>query len=332
MKTPRLLFFARQGAVSLGLACCLGLAGQAHAQQSLRGGVKTGLNLATYTGGTIGRQTGWQPGWATGLVLAYPLSVGSGLQLEALYSQKGASGANYRHVYQNSAVAAATSTYRASLTYLDVPVLYTFGPGSNGRGLFAEVGPQLSVALGKREAVRPTGEGARRGHEETLSTDLRALTPVAAGYVAGLGYQLDNGLGAELRYSGDFTRAYRPGYGAGSLAPLARNNFHNGVVQLQVRFLFGAKSRPASPASEPQASQPRRYPPVPPREPSPAYLDSLYRDPKVRRVIDVITILSLLNYQTRPRPVYGAGCPAPGRRPSVPMPAPRPRTERRVAY
>ncbi|UOQ52780.1 porin family protein [Hymenobacter cellulosivorans] len=332
MKNLRSTRSFRPCAALLGLAFLLGLSSQARAQEGLHVGLKTGLNLATYTGGAIGRQTGWQPGISTGAVLGYPLSAGSGIQLEVLYSQKGAYQAGYRHTYQNPALTAGSSTYRASLAYLDVPVLYTFGPGSNGQGLFAEVGPQLSLALHKRESVRPTGE-AGSGHEETLTTDHRALVPVAAGYVAGLGYQLSNGLGAELRYSGDFTRVYRSGYGAGSLAPTASNNFHNGVLQLQVRFLFGSK-KSAGPAPERRPARVRHYPPAPPVEPTQAYLDSLYRDPKVRRVIQIFSILSLVDSYNRARPVYvpGPGAPAPGRRIPTPRSQPRPRTERPTAY
>jgi hypothetical protein len=186
---------------------------------------------------------GWQPGVAAGALLAYPLSGISGLQLEALYSQKGVHQSNYRHVYQDPTFSSLDNTYRASLAYLDVPVLYTFGPGSNGRGFFAAVGPQFSLALSKREFVRPQGEAVGGAHEEMLNSNRHALQPLAVGYVAGVGYQLANGLGAEVRYSSDFTDVFRQGYGASMLSSTAGNNVHNGVLQLQVRFLFGICGR-----------------------------------------------------------------------------------------
>jgi hypothetical protein len=303
----------------------------------LRAGLKAGLNLATYTGGgRIGRQTGWRPGYATGALLAYPLSVRSGLQLEILYSQKGAYQANYRHNYRDPAFQSPNNTYHASLAYLDVPLLYTFGPGSSGPGLFVAVGPQLSLALAARESVRPTGEAAGRIHEETLNADPRSLTPVAAGYVAGVGYQLASGLGVELRYSGDFTNVYRGGYESASPYSGSGSKFHNGVLQLQVRFMVGQKDSPCRQVSQsrprPAARYPEAGPAMPP--PRPTYVDSLYRDPKVRRLLLLFSILSRIEFNRQPQPVY---VPGPGQQPPVrntPPPRTRQRTEsdRQVGY
>ncbi|UOQ74916.1 porin family protein [Hymenobacter cellulosilyticus] len=313
--------FCRRGARLLSLAFLLSLTNQAQAQNGPRLGLKAGLNLATYTGGsTLARQAGWQPGIAAGALLTYPLSNKSGLQMEALYSQKGMRQSRYNHLYRDPAFYSADNIYRVSLAYLDMPVLYTYGPGSSGSGFFVAAGPQLSLALSKREFVRPRGEAVGGPHEEMISAD-RRLAPVAAGYVAGLGYQLTNGLGAEVRYTGDFTRVFSPSSKAGSV--------YNGVLQLQLRFLLGAKNCPGTPA-EPR---PRPVSPAPqpyPATRSTAYLDSLSRDPKVRRVVEVLSILSWLDFHVGSRPVYrsGPGVPPPTRR----QPAPRTRAEHPVAY
>jgi hypothetical protein len=328
MKKQRSFAQHRPLAQLLVLSLSLGLPDATQAQNNLRAGIKAGLNLASYTGGgVVARQTGWRPGYATGAFLAYPLSAGSGLQLELLYSQKGAYQTNYRHTFRDPAFQSANNTYHAALAYLDVPVLYTFGPGSSGQGLFAEVGPQLSLALGAREYVRPQGEATSRAHEETLNGDPRSLVPVGAGYVAGVGYQLANGLGAELRYSGDFTNVYRAGYESASPYSGSGSNFNNGVLQLQFRFLLGQKCSSSRAVAESSARPRPRYqepgPVMPP--PRPAYVDSLYQDPKVRRLLLLFSILSTIEAHHGPRPVF---VPRQGLPPRVRnTPAPRPRTD-----
>lgn len=296
---------------------------QAQAQQLAAIGLKAGPDLATFTGGALGRQAGWKPGYTAGLLLTYPLSARSGLQVEALYTQKGVQKEGYQHVYRDPAFHSLRNTYRATLGYFDMPVLYTLGPGSTGQGLFVEVGPQLSIAVSRREFVRPTSETADGEHEETLATDLSLLAPASVGYVAGLGYQWPNGLGAELRYSGDFTRAYRAGYGAGCLAAGGDNQFHNGVLQVQVRYLFGKKQRPTPEHEASQSGSYSRALPPPP----PPYIDSLAHTPQVRRLVQLFSILSLLNLprQVESRPVYR---PAPGLPPGRSLPGPRPQMRR----
>lgn len=298
----------------LGLAALLCLAAPARAQLAAPHlGLKTSLNLATYTGGGyLSRQVDWKAGLAAGLVATYPLAASSGLQAELLYSQKGVRQDNY--TYSSAAGRPASGTYLATLGYLDVPVLYTFGAGSGGRpGAFAEVGPQVSVALHKREAVHLVTDPLGGGRDELLDTEVRSLAPLSAGYVAGLGYQWQNGLGAELRYSGDFTRVYRSGYGSGYLAAGSSNQLHNGVLQFQLRYLF-SKGRPASPAS--QASSARPLPP-------PVLVLDPAEERTVHRVLLVASILSWFNWQCGPRPVcQPAGRPVFGRSRPVYQPGP----------
>ena len=254
-----------------GLLLCLGLAYGAAAQQHPPGllvGVKLGANLSTFVGQSCGSAPfGWNYGLAGGGFVARPLSAHSAVQVEVLASQKGIRQTHYAHVYQDPTFFSAANTYQAVLHYLDVPVLYTLGPGSAGRaGLFVAAGPQLSLALTRREFVHPTGDGPDSPHEETLATDYRALLPVGAGYVVGAGYRWATGPAAgaclELRYSGDITRVYQAGYGAGTLCPGGSNRFGNGVVQVQMSLLFGKRTKPDGPP--PPAPAPPPAAPVPP--------------------------------------------------------------------
>lgn len=254
----------------------LGLARGAVAQQrppDLLIGLKFGLNLSTFVGEScVGAPFRWNAGLAAGGLVARPLSAHSAVQVEVLVSQKGIRQTRYAHVYQDPTFISTANTYQAVLQYLDLPLLYTIGPGSAGRaGLFVAAGPQLSLALTRREFVHPTDDGPGGPHEETLATDYRALVPVGAGYVVGAGYRWATGPAAgaclELRYSGDITRVYQADYGAGTLCPGGSNQFGNGVVQVQMSWLFGKRAKPDGlplPAPTPPPAEP--VPPVwPPR-------------------------------------------------------------------
>lgn len=308
------------------LALLLGLAGAAQAQQRtpLYVGLTTGLNLATYTGpGTAGIPTGLKSGAALGLRVAYPLTRLAAVQLEAVYAQKGVRQTNYQTVYNAGAAGGGSCTYHAALGYLDMPLLLVLGPGAadQARGVYVALGSQLSLALHKREWVRTTSPN----YEETLDDDRRTLTPVTAGYVAGLGYQFGNGLGAEVRYSGDFDPVYRPGNGAGSYYAGASNQLRNGVWQVQLSFRLRG-SRSTSSTTTTAESRPH---------PSPAEQEAVLRaHPGLRRVVQVLTVLSWLDVGRGPRPGCGPvyrpapSWPAPAPSQRFPLPAPRPQPGR----
>ncbi|MGI4742448.1 MAG: porin family protein [Janthinobacterium lividum] len=254
----------------------LGLTSEAAAQQRsphVQLGLKFSLNLSTFIGERCtDAPLGWEGGGAFGLMATRSLSEHSALQLEALFSQKGMHERHFQHVYQDPTLSGSANTYHAALQYLDVPLLYTWGPGrQDHNGPFVALGPQVSFAYSKREYVHPTSEGPDGPNEETLDTNYWSLAPVTAGYVVGAGYRWATGKAAgariELRYSGDFTQVYRVDYGAGSLCPGSSHQFRNGVIQVQVSGLFSSifsRHESASPAPAPVPTTPR--PPVwPPR-------------------------------------------------------------------
>ncbi len=230
--------------VLLPLALLTGLAGAAHAQSGvLKYGVKGGFNLSSYTGGgNVGSSTGFKPGFAAGVVVNYGLSDMTSLQIEGLYSQKGAfiDDANYP---AGSALAPYNGQqYRSTLSYIDVPVLFKVNTGDEGKGFFFELGPQASFALHDREFFRPQGGKAGSPNETTVFNTRDRMVPVGIGYVGGIGYQLTSGLGLGVRYTGDFSHVYKDGFGTGSAPVQGTNDFRNGVFQFQVHYMFGGKS------------------------------------------------------------------------------------------
>lgn len=222
----------------LPLALLVGAAGAAHAQTGFKYGVKGGFNLSSYTGGgNTGTSTGFKPGFSAGVLVNYGLSDNTSLQLEGVYSQKGAfinSG-----TYNYNGTTYTNQQYRSTLSYIDVPLLFKVNTGEAGKGFFFELGPQASFALGDREFIRPQGDGAGSPNEKTLYNSRDRMVPVGIGYVGGIGYQLTSGFGIDARYAGDFSNVFKDGFGTGSAALAGTNNFHNGVFQLQVHYLFG---------------------------------------------------------------------------------------------
>jgi len=227
--------------VLLSLGLLAGFAGAANAQTGVKYGVKGGFNLSSYTGGgDIGTSTGFKPGFAAGVLVNFGMTDNTSIQIEGLYSQKGAFIDNAQYV--DSKATYNGQQYRSTLSYIDVPVLFKVNTGEDGKGFFFNLGPQASFAVGAREFFRPQGAGAGSPAEVNVSRGRGGLVPVGIGYVGGIGYQITSGLGLEARYTGDFSNVYKDGFGSGNAPLRGDNNFHNGVFQFQVHYLFGGKS------------------------------------------------------------------------------------------
>ncbi len=332
MRTATFLPATRPGPVALGLLFLLGATSPAAAQRRLRFGLQSGLHLSTYAGGAAGPRAQWVPGFTAGAVASWHWAARHGLQVETRYAQKGASRPDC--LYPGAGPATPPLTYRSRLAYLDLPVLYTWGPGSAGRGLYLLAGPQLSLALGQREWLRPADEAPGSPAEIRLPTHPRTLAPLAAGLAAGLGYQLPGGLGLEVRGSGDLTPVFRASRGTDYL-PASGTGCRNLVVQLQVRYLVTgcrtAGPRAVRPAVAPVAGtlppppawHPRwATPPTWPAPDQPPLPDSLVQTPGFRRLQRVLRVLEVLSW-LRPDRSPGPSLPPP--RPALPTGRPLPR-------
>lgn len=323
---------ARSGLATLVLWLLLGNAPLASAQSRLRIGLQSGLQLSTYVGGEASTGARLVPGLTAGVLASWHWSARQGLQVEARYAQKGASRPDCGNGTLGPGQAALPATYRSRLTYLDLPILYTWGPGSSGRGLYVLAGPQVSIALGQHEWLRPAGEAPGGPTEISLSARPRSLAPVAAGLVGGLGYQLASGLGLEARCSGDLTPVFRAGQGPACL-PARGAGCRNLVVQVQLRYLFNRR-HPADPAPShaaatanprPLAAPPAwrpRWASTTPACPTPPP-DSLLQAPRIQHVLRILMVLSWLHSDWSMRPSLPA--PRPQQWPSRPASRPLPR-------
>jgi opacity protein-like surface antigen len=204
----------------LSLALLAGAAGVANAQTGVKYGLKGGFNGSTFSGADS-KGSEYKAGFAAGAFLNFGLSDNFSIQPEVLYSQKGASVDNFL---------GTNNTIKQTLGYLDVPIMFRYNIGEDGKGFFVEAGPQGSFVLHQR-TFEEDGSGKEISGSRTTSTD--GLNKVVVGYVGGLGYQITSGLQLGLRYTGDFSQIYKQENGA--------PNVHNSVFQFQVGYAFGGK-------------------------------------------------------------------------------------------
>jgi opacity protein-like surface antigen len=210
----------------LSLAVLASAAGVANAQTGIKVGLKGGFNGSTFSGADS-KGSEYKAGFAAGGFVNFGVSDNFSIQPELLYSQKGASIDGVP--YASGTTVGTNGTYKSTLGYLDVPIMFRYNIGEDGKGFFVEVGPQGSFVLHRRDFTEDSG-GKQVGSSATSTDD---LNKVVLGYVGGLGYQITSGLQLGLRYTGDFTQVYKQQ--AGSI------NVHNSVFQFQVGYAFGGK-------------------------------------------------------------------------------------------
>jgi opacity protein-like surface antigen len=203
----------------LSLAIVASAAGVANAQTGIKVGLKGGFNGSTFSG-EDSKGSEYKAGFAAGGFVNFGVSDNFSIQPELLYSQKGASIDDF---------GASGITFKSTLGYLDVPIMFRYNIGEDGKGFFVEAGPQGSVVLHRRDFIEDSS-GKQIGSSETSTDD---LNKVVLGYVGGVGYQITSGLQLGLRYTGDFTQVYKQQNGA--------PNLHNSVFQFQVGYAFGGK-------------------------------------------------------------------------------------------
>jgi len=185
--------------------------GGAHAQ-GIGIGIRAGANLSSLVGAdTKAPRTEAIWGPVAGLIVNVPVTTDGffSVQPELQYSRKG-----FRAVYS------PTYYERIFLHYLELPVLAKVKVA----GFVVEAGPQLGYLLDVK------GNGALGSPSAPEGVD--GYHQWAVGYVAGVGYELSNGLGVSVRYNGGLTNARQL---PENVTPLrARNS----AFQFQLSYLW----------------------------------------------------------------------------------------------
>lgn len=196
------------------LFCFFSLTFAASAQQL---GIKGGATYATFRGNDA-KNYDHRIGYAAGLFYQQHINELIGIQMEALYTSRGAqnefrSGSN-------------TIEDRFRYNYVDVPLLLHVSAG----GLFFDLGPQASF-LAKARQIREVipDEGNTTTTVKTDVTD-HPYT-IDLGYAAGIGYRGASNIGLEVRYTGGLKDIDDEG-------PFVGQERRNSTIFLMLSYLF----------------------------------------------------------------------------------------------
>ena len=210
--------------------------------QDIRLGFRAGANYSNLAGNINNQDTyNNKIGFLGGVMLNVPVTSDGffSVQPEVLYSQKGFE--NKPTEYSRTLPLLGTRTEKregkVNYNYLDVPVLLKINAG----GFIAEAGPQYSYLLSSNNETKTTV--TTNGKSETSSAqnknDVSGLNRNELGYLAGVGYQAENGLSLNLRYTGafsDFVKSDNGTYFNGDL----KNGRHS-AFQLSLGYLISSK-------------------------------------------------------------------------------------------
>ncbi|TGD78245.1 porin family protein [Hymenobacter wooponensis] len=228
----------------LTIAALLTVAAASSAQaQGVRLGLRAGANYSNLAGNVKNENTyNNKFGFLGGVMLNADVT-GDGffsIQPEVLYSQKGFE--NKPTEYTNTILGVGYTEKRegkVNYNYLDVPVLLKINAG----GLIVEAGPQYSYLLSANDETKITRTRQPNGTPNVIEAqdkkDVSGFKRSELGYVAGVGYQADNGLSLNLRYTGafsDFVKSDNGTYFNGDLA-----NARHSAVQLSLGYLIPSK-------------------------------------------------------------------------------------------
>ena len=208
--------------------------------QSVRFGLRAGANYANLSGNLKNENTfNNKIGFLGGAMVNIGITDDSffSIQPEILYSQKGFE--NKPAEFTGVLGAKQKREGNVNFNYLDVPVLLKINAG----GFVVEAGPQYSYLLSANDETRTTTTpalgGAPSASESQSKRDVSGLNRNELGYVAGVGYQAENGLGLSLRYTGafsDFVKNDDNKYFNGDL-----NSARHSAFQLSLGYLIPSK-------------------------------------------------------------------------------------------
>lgn len=209
--------------------------------QDVRFGLRAGANYSNLAGNVQNEDTyNNKIGFLGGVVLNIPVVENFfSVQPEVLYSQKGFE--NKPTEFTRTLPVLGTRTEKregnVNYNYLDVPVLLKINAG----GFIAEAGPQYSYLLTSNNETKTTITTNGRSETSTAQNknDVSGLNRNELGYVAGVGYQAENGVSLSLRYTGafsDFVKSDDNTYFNGDL-----KNARHSAFQLSLGYLIPSK-------------------------------------------------------------------------------------------
>ena len=207
--------------------------------QTPRFGFRAGANYSNLAGNIQNQDTyNNKIGFLGGVIVNIPVIEDGffSVQPEILYSQKGFEN---KPTQYTGLLGKQQREGQVNYNYLDVPVLLKV----KASGLIFEAGPQYSYLLSANNQTKTTTTPALGGTPTTSETqnktDVSGLNRNELGYLAGVGYEAENGLSLSLRYTGafsDFVKSDNTAYFNGDL-----KNARHSAFQLSLGYLIPSK-------------------------------------------------------------------------------------------
>ncbi|GAB3875279.1 hypothetical protein GCM10028824_30270 [Hymenobacter segetis] len=208
--------------------------------QSIRIGLRAGANYSNLAGNIQNQDTyNNKFGFLGGAMLNIPVTTDGffSVQPEVLYSQKGFE--NKPTEYTGLLGGKQKREGSVNYNYLDVPVLLKV----RASGLIFEAGPQYSYLLSANNQTKTTTTPALGGTPTTTEsqnkTDVSGFNRSELGYLAGVGYEAENGLSLSLRYTGAFSDFVKPSNNSDFYGDL--KNARHSAFQLSLGYLIPSK-------------------------------------------------------------------------------------------
>lgn len=206
--------------------------------QGFKFGVKGGVNYSTVSGGekeTIFGDPDYKTSYHLGVVGQYDLDADGFLSIkpELLYTSKGFQLNDKSDMPGGGSMDLEIKT---NMNYISLPILLNINAG----GLFFELGPEVAYMAAVTSETKTEIRDANGNKvvddktEKSTDKDEMGLASMDFGYVAGLGYQSEMGLGIGLRYNGGLKSIF-------DSKDMEDINVKNSVFMLSLSYMFGGK-------------------------------------------------------------------------------------------
>ncbi|MBK0403406.1 PorT family protein [Adhaeribacter sp. BT258] len=202
--------------------------------QGFKFGLKGGANYSNVTGGDKEDFFGdpdYKTSYHFGVVGLYELDADGflGIKPELLYTSKGY---QLNNKFDNELGGKTDLEVKTNLNYISLPILLNINAG----GLFFELGPEfayLAAATGEVKVDKRDANGNKINDDKNeYQIDEDAFAGFDFGYVAGIGYQSDMGLGIGLRYNGGMKSIF-------DTKDSEEPNVKNSNFMLSLSYMFG---------------------------------------------------------------------------------------------
>jgi hypothetical protein len=196
-------------------------------------GAKAGVNFSSISSNEPDYSVSMRAGLHIGGGVNLGISDNFSLNVDLLYTQKGAKQETEYTEINNSVTITRSQESKVRLSYIELPVLARYKLES---GIYFNGGVYFAFLAGYKDEYTiiqtvNNGNNINTSTESGSSTDDAGIRGTDIGLKLGLGYEFESGLDIGLNY----------GYGISNIIDIDGwpYNYHNGVISLTVGYWFG---------------------------------------------------------------------------------------------